>query len=164
MAVIDKEVPAGTGIVPLTIEQYHRMLETGILTEGAPIELVVSRKGARLFARAEPLFPVDMPIHPSGPLTFFSRISAETLQFETDGDGRVTGLTGTSPEGVPSNGPELIICPPYGIARSSGFVTSISGWSYTGMISRPYCVANSKSRWSCAGTAITAPVPYVTRT
>ena len=40
MAVIDKEVPAGTGIVPLTIEQYHRMLETGILTEGAPIELL----------------------------------------------------------------------------------------------------------------------------
>lgn len=72
--------------------------------EGAPIELVVSRKGARLFARAEPLFPVDMPIHPSGPLTFFSRISAETLQFETDGDGRVTGLTGTSPEGVPFSG------------------------------------------------------------
>ena len=40
MAVIEKEVPAGTGIVPLTVEQYHRMIETGILPEGAPIELL----------------------------------------------------------------------------------------------------------------------------
>jgi len=40
MAVIEKEVPAGIGIVPLTVEQYHRMIETGILPEGAPIELL----------------------------------------------------------------------------------------------------------------------------
>lgn len=40
MAVIEKEVTAGTGVVPLTVEQYHRMIETGILPEGAPIELL----------------------------------------------------------------------------------------------------------------------------
>jgi Uma2 family endonuclease len=40
MAVIEKEIPAGTGIVPLTVEQYHRMIETGILSEGEPIELL----------------------------------------------------------------------------------------------------------------------------
>ena len=27
----------------------------------------------------------------------------------------------------------------------------------TGWIGSPYCVANSQSRWSCPGTAITAP-------
>ncbi len=34
-----------------------------------------------------------------------------------------------------------------------------SGWITTSMGSE-YFRANSKSRWSCAGTAITAPVPY----
>lgn len=29
-----------TEVVPLTVEQYHQMLETGILAEGAPIELL----------------------------------------------------------------------------------------------------------------------------
>lgn len=27
-------------IVPLTVEQFHRMMETGVLREGEPIELV----------------------------------------------------------------------------------------------------------------------------
>ncbi len=40
----------------------------------------------------------------------------------------------------------------------SGFWGS-SGWT-TQRIGRPYFLANSKSRWSCAGTLITAPVPY----
>ena len=34
----------------------------------------------------------------------------------------------------------------------------------TTLIGRLYFRANSKSRWSCAGTAITAPVPYSTST
>ena len=34
----------------------------------------------------------------------------------------------------------------------------------TTLIGNPYLLANSKSRWSCAGTAITAPVPYSTST
>ena len=29
--------------------------------------------------------------------------------------------------------------------------------TFTGI---PYLRANSRSRWSCAGTAMTAPVPY----
>jgi Uma2 family endonuclease len=40
MAVIDKEISTGAGIVPLTVAQYHRMIDTGILPEGAPIELL----------------------------------------------------------------------------------------------------------------------------
>jgi hypothetical protein len=32
------------------------------------------------------------------------------------------------------------------------------------MIASPYFFANSKSRWSCPGTPITAPVPYVAST
>ncbi len=36
-----EEVKDGpTEVVPLTVEQYHRMLETGILAEGEPIELL----------------------------------------------------------------------------------------------------------------------------
>lgn len=30
----------GPAIVPLTVEQFHRMMETGVLREGDPIELV----------------------------------------------------------------------------------------------------------------------------
>lgn len=40
MAVIERERPAGTGIVPLTVEQYHRLIESGILPDRAPIELL----------------------------------------------------------------------------------------------------------------------------
>lgn len=33
--------PEGSAdMVPLTVEQYHRMIETGVLQEGAPIELI----------------------------------------------------------------------------------------------------------------------------
>ena len=35
-----------------------------------------------------------------------------------------------------------------------------SGPTITSTSSRSYCLANSKSRWSWVGTAITAPVPY----
>ena len=38
--------------------------------------------------------------------------------------------------------------------------SSPSGGFTTTAIGSPYFFANSKSRWSCAGTAITAPVPY----
>ena len=69
--------------------------------DGAPVELVLTRRDNRLFVRAEPVFPVDMPLHPSGPLSFFSRITPETLDFTTDAVGRVTGLTGISPQGAP---------------------------------------------------------------
>src|SRR5687768_5094446 len=30
----------GAQVVPLTVQQYHRMIETGILPEGEPIELL----------------------------------------------------------------------------------------------------------------------------
>ena len=45
------------------------------------------------------------------------------------------------------------------VAASSGAAPLPSGWMTT-RTERPYFRANSKSRWSCAGTAITAPVPY----
>lgn len=35
-----KEAPAGPEVVPLTVDQYHRMLETGILAEDEPVELL----------------------------------------------------------------------------------------------------------------------------
>ena len=45
------------------------------------------------------------------------------------------------------------------VAASSGTAPSPSG-CITTRIGSEYFLANSKSRWSCAGTAITAPVPY----
>ena len=35
-----RELPRGSRVVPLTVEQYHRMIATGILPEGEPIELL----------------------------------------------------------------------------------------------------------------------------
>jgi hypothetical protein len=66
-----------------------------------PIELVLTRRGNRVFSRAEPIFPIDMPILPSDPLNFFSRISPETYSFTTDTEGHITGFTGTTPQGDP---------------------------------------------------------------
>lgn len=37
---LEKAVPATGEIVPLTVDQYHRMIETGILATGEPIELL----------------------------------------------------------------------------------------------------------------------------
>jgi Uma2 family endonuclease len=40
IAPIQELVDGKAMVVPLTVEQYHRMIETGILEEGAPIELL----------------------------------------------------------------------------------------------------------------------------
>jgi len=40
MSAQQAAVAEKTELVPLTVDQYHRMLETGILTEGEPIELL----------------------------------------------------------------------------------------------------------------------------
>ena len=60
--------------------------------------------------------------------------------------------------GMPSNGPELTSAP------SSETLGSGSPVRTTSRIGRPNWVANSKSRLSCAGTAMMAPVPYSIRT
>ena len=65
-------------------------------------------------------------------------------------------------EGSPSNGPLSTITPSCGIASviASGSIGSDpSGWITT-RTGSPCCRANAKSRSSCAGTAMIAPVPY----
>ena len=55
----------------------------------------------------------------------------------------------------------------YGLSEAClSFPTSPfeSGCRNTGTISNPCFFANSKSRWSCAGTPMTAPEPYVSST
>lgn len=37
---LEKHTPSATDVVPLTVDQYHQMVEAGILPEGAPIELL----------------------------------------------------------------------------------------------------------------------------
>ena len=61
----------------------------------------------------------------------------------------------------PSKGPEFTMMPScsWALPMRSPCSVSPSGWMTT-RIGRPCSVANSKSRWSCAGTPITAPVPY----
>ena len=58
----------------------------------------------------------------------------------------------------PSSGPELISCPSPGVATP---VSAGSGWSVstTTRTGSPNLRAKSRSRWSCAGTAMIAPVP-----
>jgi hypothetical protein len=56
-------------------------------------------------------------------------------------------LTRTSPSACETN------ASPAGISSPPGGATTC--W-----IGSPNLVAKSKSRWSCAGTAMTAPVPY----
>ena len=63
-----------------------------------------------------------------------------------------------SSEGRPSKLPELTIVPGSTNASASGS-PSQSGGAITVWTGSPNFPANSKSRWSCAGTAITAPVP-----
>ena len=64
-------------------------------------------------------------------------------------------------DGVPSSGPESTMTPASTYASTMWSTTSGSpaGWMTTRM-GISYFFANSKSRWSWAGTAITAPVPY----
>src|SRR4051812_24493271 len=40
IALLQSTSPDGGDIVPLTVEQYHRMIAAGILAEGEPIELL----------------------------------------------------------------------------------------------------------------------------
>ena len=68
-----------------------------------------------------------------------------------------------SSEGVPSNCPEFTSTPGSRYACVSGSPSQSSGAITTGMGS-PNSSANSKSRSSCAGTPMTAPVPYVAST
>ena len=60
--------------------------------------------------------------------------------------------------GRPSSGPELISLPSPGVATplSAGSDWSVSTTTRTGS---PNLRAKSRSRWSCAGTAMIAPVP-----
>jgi len=39
-AILERPVPQGPRIAPITVEQYHRMIKTGILKDGDPIELI----------------------------------------------------------------------------------------------------------------------------
>ena len=39
-SIIEESGAATTRLVPLTVDQYHRMIEAGILPEGEPIELI----------------------------------------------------------------------------------------------------------------------------
>ena len=61
---------------------------------------------------------------------------------------------------IPSNAPERTRRPGPSCAAviAAGSSASPSGCTTTAT-GRPYVRANSKSRWSWAGTAITAPVP-----
>jgi len=62
-----------------------------------------------------------------------------------------------SPESTRRPGPSHAASMLPGSRRSpSGCTTTRTG--------SPYMRANSKSRWSCAGTAMTAPAPYSMRT
>ncbi len=60
--------------------------------------------------------------------------------------------------GSPSMGPELISSPSPGVATpvSAGSGASVCTTKRTGS---PNARAKSRSRWSCAGTAMIAPVP-----
>ena len=65
-------------------------------------------------------------------------------------------------ERSPSNGPLLTITPSCGMASviASGSIASAPGGWITTRTGSPCCRANAKSRSSCAGTAMIAPVPY----
>ncbi len=71
-----------------------------------------------------------------------------------------------SSDGSPSQGPEFTMIPSFETASVSAATSGIppSTGLTTTRIGRSYLRANSKSRSSCAGTAITAPVPYSPRT
>src|SRR5256714_11002395 len=64
---------------------------------------------------------------------------------------------------VPLYGPLRTIVPGPEYAASIARCSSPSGLT-TSLIGSPYCFANAKSRSSCAGTAMIAPVPYVAST
>ena len=59
---------------------------------------------------------------------------------------------------MPSSGPELTSVPSPGVACQvcAGSGRSVCTTTWTG---RPNSRAKSRSRWSCAGTAMIAPVP-----
>jgi hypothetical protein len=67
-----------------------------------------------------------------------------------------------STTGMPSKGPLLTIRPPSLSVNGSdsGVVALAPSPATTRTIGSPNAVANSKSRSSCPGTAMIAPVPY----
>jgi len=100
-----------------------------------------------------------------------SNISAATELVEkfAEADGRrpriLVAKMGQAGDRSPSNGPELTMTPSAANAESiaSGSRSAPSG-RITMRTGSACSRANSKSRWSCAGTPMTAPVPYSIRT
>ena len=74
----------------------------------------------------------------------------------------ISSRSPSSPERIQtmSSEPELTSVPSPVHAAGSGVDASSSGPAMTRLISSPNSVANSKSRSSCPGTAMIAPVPY----
>ena len=70
-----------------------------------------------------------------------------------------TMLRAASRQGMPSNAPEFISFPPSD-TLGNGSLSPSPSLATTCRIGSLNCVANSKSRLSCAGTAMMAPVPY----
>ena len=67
-------------------------------------------------------------------------------------------------EGMPSKRPECTSTPGSVQAPSAPAGPFAPSGTITGRTGSSYCRANTKSRWSWAGTPITAPVPYSART
>lgn len=83
----------------LTADQLDRVAGKYQM-DGQPTILTVKREKDFLLIRADPGQPFFLPIRPSDPLNYFSRIrNQQSIHFVTDAKGQVTGLTGTSIDG-----------------------------------------------------------------
>lgn len=71
--------------------------------DGSPFELLVERRGERLFFTIPPIQPGFLPMYAQAPLSFES-IDGGKLRFIADAAGQVIGFEGTQPDGSPGTG------------------------------------------------------------
>ncbi len=74
--------------------------------DGQPLELIVERRGDRLFATVPPMRTVPLPLFAEAPLSF-AGVDGGTFRFTTDAAGQVTGFEGTSLFGQPTKGKRI---------------------------------------------------------
>ena len=118
--------------------------------------------GVELVQDRERLAPEALPAEEPVAELVVHRLAADALRGEVGGDlaalnsavGEAVVLAGVDRDAVAG---EAVACR-RGLRRAPPAATASPG-STTGMIGRSNCWANSKSRSSCAGTAMIAPVP-----
>lgn len=93
----------GVDRISLSVAELDKFTGTYAF-DAAPLDLIVERRGDRLYFRVHPVLPDFQPLVVDDPVTFTSPVLGGTFRFAADGSDANGTFTGTSPDGVPISG------------------------------------------------------------